>query len=151
MAGWPQRRNGSSGRSRGFTLVEVMIVVVIVAILASIAYPSYRDQMRKSRRSDAKNALMDAATRQEQFILDRNTYTTTMTELRYDTDPADSGEGYYSIDAVAGDCGTIVRCYTLTATPKADQPQASDAQCTSFSLASTGQRTATGSASSECW
>ena len=131
--------------------MEVMIVIVIVAILASIAYPSYRDQMQKARRSDAKNALMAAATRQEQFNLDRNTYTTSMTDLGYAASPYISEEGYYSVTAAAGACGTIARCYTLTATPVAGKPQANDAKCTSFSVSSTGQRTATGTAASTCW
>ena len=68
------KATGMRSRSRGFTLMEVMMVVVIVAILAAIAYPSYQEQVRKSRRSDAKQALMDAVNRQEQYILDHSTY-----------------------------------------------------------------------------
>lgn len=45
----------------GFTLMELMITVAIVGILAAIAYPSYSEQVARSRRSDAKAALMDAA------------------------------------------------------------------------------------------
>lgn len=148
---WAPRGAGRPGRGRGFTLTELMIVIVVIAVLASIAYPSYRDSVRKSRRADAKNALMDAVTRQEQFILDRATYTLNMTDLGYASDPAISEEGWYSFDAAAGACGTIARCFTLTATPRAGQPQASDTQCTSFLVASTGARTATGTLGAECW
>lgn len=47
-------------RARGFTLIELMIVVAIVAILAAVAYPSYRDSISKSRRAEARAQLMDA-------------------------------------------------------------------------------------------
>ena len=50
-------------RHRGFTLMEMMIVVVILGVLVTIAYPSYQEQVRKSRRGDAKQALLDAASR----------------------------------------------------------------------------------------
>lgn len=138
-------------RERGFTLGELMIVVVIVGILATIAYPTYQDQIRKSRRIDAKNALMNVANRQEQFILDRSTYTLDMTDLGFGTDPTVSTEGYYTVDAAVGACGVITRCFTLTATPVAGKSQAGDSKCTTFSLASSGARTATGTMGNECW
>jgi type IV pilus assembly protein PilE len=139
-------------RDRGFTMAEVLVVVAIVAILASIAYPSYTDQIRKSRRSDAKNALMDAANRLEQYILDRGTYTTTMTNLGFAADPAISEDGFYSFDAVAGDCGAIQSCFTLTATARGVQLQ--DLDCRRFIFQSTGARSAAKSndaANAECW
>ncbi|MDV7393712.1 type IV pilin protein, partial [Arthrospira platensis SPKY1] len=61
--------------SVGFTLIEVMIVVAIIAILAAIAYPSYQEQVRKSRRADAKVSLLDAVQRQERFFTVNNQYT----------------------------------------------------------------------------
>ena len=50
---------------RGFTLVELMIVIVIVAILLAVALPSYQNSVQKGRRADAKAALLDVANRQE--------------------------------------------------------------------------------------
>jgi type IV pilus assembly protein PilE len=49
----------------GFTLIEMVVVATIVAILAAIAYPGYQEHVRKSRRTDARNILLEAAQRQE--------------------------------------------------------------------------------------
>jgi type IV pilus assembly protein PilE len=54
-------------RSRGFTLLEVMITCAIVAILAAIAYPSYINSVQKSRRSEATAALLGVASQLERF------------------------------------------------------------------------------------
>jgi type IV pilus assembly protein PilE len=149
-------------RPAGFTLIELVIVIVIVSILASIALPAYQDSMRKGRRADAKAGLMDAANRQERFMLDRSAYTKDMKNLGFGDDPAISEEGYYSIDvdetATAALCGyafdpndNAPPCYVLTATPLAGEAQADDARCTKFSLNSSGAKAAEGSAASECW
>ena len=63
-------------RQRGFTLMEVMITVAIVGILAAIAFPSYQDSLRKSRRTDGKNALTQAVANMERFYAQNNTYAT---------------------------------------------------------------------------
>ena len=125
--------------NRGFTLIEVMIVVVIVGVLFGIALPGYQNSMEKGRRSDARAALLDAANRQEQYMLDRGTYTEDMEDLGYE-DPAVSPDGHYSLTAAACDGGSIARCFTLTATPKSDSPQADDERCTKFELGSDGSK-----------
>ncbi len=66
-------------RRCGFTLIELMIAMVIVAIIVAIAYPSYVEQVRKSRRAEAKAVLLEDA----QFM--ERTYTTTG---QYDKDSA---------------------------------------------------------------
>ena len=66
--------------SKGMTLVEVMIVVAIVAILVMVVYPSYTEQIRKTRRSDAKIALADLAQRQENYFADNNQYANLLTD-----------------------------------------------------------------------
>ena len=59
---------------RGFTLIEVMIVVAIIAILAAIAVPAYNDYMRRARVAEAVTALADMEARLEQFFQDNRTY-----------------------------------------------------------------------------
>ena len=63
-------------RVRGFSLIELMIVVAIVAILASVAYPSYRDSVLKGRRGEARAALAELMQQQERYMTQHNKYLT---------------------------------------------------------------------------
>ncbi len=67
----------------GFTLIELMVTVAIVAILSAIAYPAYTEYILKSRRTDARNALLDLAARQERFYSLNNQYSTVPSTLGY--------------------------------------------------------------------
>lgn len=134
--------------SRGFTLIELMIVVAIVAVLLLVALPAYQDQLQKGRRTDAMAALQDLAGRMEKFMLDRSTYTQNLADLDFS---ATSPEGYYTISVrapVGGSC-EITNCYVLDATPQG--VQAGDTKCTLFTLRSNGVKEATGTLGNDCW
>ena len=75
---------------RGFTLVELLIVVAIVAILALIALPSYQAQIRKGHRAAAQSYMMDLAQRQAQYLLDARAYASTEAALGYTATPQTS-------------------------------------------------------------
>lgn len=126
-----------SPRYRGFTLIEVMIVVAIIGILAAIAYPSYRDQVRRSNRSDAYSALTAMANAQEKFYLANNTYADTLAKLGFG---ATSNEGYYQLIIPNADATT----FTVRATPTGGQ--ADDTDCTQLDLTAAGQKTP-----AACW
>ena len=122
-----------------------MIVVVIVAIIVSIAYPSYQEQIRKTRRSDAQSALMNAAA-----ILERN-YTQFGHYGAGAAIPATSSENFYTLTAV----GTIAnsQIFTITAAPVAGTDQAND-RCGNLTINQTQQRGAVngnGLGEAECW
>ncbi|MEH6617468.1 MAG: type IV pilin protein, partial [Porticoccus sp.] len=70
-------------KSRGFTLIELMIVVAIVAILVGIAMPNYREYVLRSNRAVAKGALLEVASRQEQYFLNNRSYTHLLADLGY--------------------------------------------------------------------
>jgi len=94
--------------SRGFTLIELMIVVAIVGILAMIAYPSYLDSIRKSRRADAVAALGAGQLAQEKYRANNTTYgTAAQIGLA-----ANSPDSYYAMTV----SGTSATAYTITAT-----------------------------------
>jgi type IV pilus assembly protein PilE len=143
--------------SAGFTLIELMVALVIGAILLSVAIPSYNAQVRKSRRTDARTALLDLAGREERLYATTNAYSATPSALGYtaagDAFPMTVGSGYYQI-AVAANLGPPAT-FTLTATPIAGMGQENDADCASFAVDQAGRQTAwDGSAvdaSAACW
>ena len=127
---------------RGFTLIEVMIVVVIVAMLMMIAIPSYSYFMMKSRRGDTEAMLMDIAQREQQYLNDARAYAPSWTAF-YAALPADVST-YYTITicgatppAACGVPGGAPPFFVVVATPIAGTPQASDFTLT---LDSTGVR-----------
>jgi type IV pilus assembly protein PilE len=111
--------------SRGFTLVELMVTIAIVAMLAAIAVPTYQAQIRKSRRTEARSALLDTASREERFFATNNKYTQTATDLGYASFPAPVGNSYYTLSVVCNDkpCATG---FTATAAPVSTSTQAKD-------------------------
>jgi type IV pilus assembly protein PilE len=116
---------------KGFSLIELVMVITIVGILMAVAIPSYKSSTAKARRSDGQTALMDAMTREERYFTEHNTYTTNLATASAATT---SQEGYYTISAAA--CGAgISSCVKLTAT--AGSVQASDGNLT---LDSRGQK-----------
>lgn len=148
-------RNISTGARRaGFTLVELMITIVIGAILVSIAIPAYTSQIRKSRRTEARSAVLDLAGREERFYSTNNAYSSNPKELGYSTVVTDTwatvgaiGSGYYTIFVAA-----TATTYTITATKAGLQN--GDAQCATFAINQVGQQTATGSGTNptaDCW
>jgi len=132
---------------RGFTLIELMIVVAIAGILASVAYPSYVESVQRGNRAEARGILLEMAQ-----LLERN-----FTEAnRYDQDSAGNafalpviqsprtGTAKYAIQFTAGPAQTT---YTLGAVPAGTM--AGDA-CGTLTLTHTGVRGA-GGVVADCW
>ncbi|HUG04788.1 MAG TPA: type IV pilin protein [Steroidobacteraceae bacterium] len=88
-------------KSRGFTLIELMIVVVVVAILAAVAYPSYRESVRKGNRRAAQAEMMEIVNREHQFFIANRAYADTAT-LGYTLPPDVIGNYTHAVTLDAG-------------------------------------------------
>ena len=154
----PAARSRPAG---GFTLIELMVVVAIATILFAIAVPSYMTYIRHSRRTEAKTAILDLAGREERFLsTNPAAYTAVPGSLGYTAFGAANpvGNGYYFLTVCAPAAAACAPnppaapSYSIMATPAAGQSQVNDAQCTSFSVDSTGQQFSTGTGTvAYCW
>jgi type IV pilus assembly protein PilE len=100
-------------RQRGFTLIEMMIVVTVIGLLAALAFPTYMDQVRKARRSDGQDGLTRAVQRMELQYARNATYVGATLDNIAPTNITQSTDGYYTITITAQG----VTNYTLRATP----------------------------------
>jgi type IV pilus assembly protein PilE len=145
-------------RAGGFTLIELMVTIVVGSILIAIAVPSYQAQVRKSRRTEARNAVMDLAAREERYYSVNNDYSSSALQLGYG--PADApitaqsiGSGYYTItvnNVEANPVATPPTRATFKITADAAGSQLKDAVCQQFTVDDTGTQTSSPSAT-DCW
>ena len=106
--------------SKGFTLIETLLVVAIAGILITLAYPTYLDYITRARRVDGKTALIDLANRMEQFYAMHHSYQSATLATGKNTDVHNtnlSPEGWYTLSIVSQTATT----YELKATAQKAQ------------------------------
>ncbi|MDO6424687.1 type IV pilin protein [Saccharophagus degradans] len=137
---------------KGFTLIEVLVVLAIIGIIASLAVSSYSDSVQKTRRADGKSAVLQAAALQERWYAQNQQYTTEIADIG----GATSSEGFYSLtvsNILSGVTCDDFTCYTITAT--AVGAQASDSECGILSVDNLGRkksyRLGTTTETQDCW
>jgi type IV pilus assembly protein PilE len=128
--------------------MELMIVVAIVSILAAVALPAYTDHVRKSRRAEAASFLSDVVARQQQFLLDRRAFATSVTASAGAgglglTVPANVAS-YYSISMTTDN--NPPPSFTLSAAPQGDQTKE---KCGTLTITNAGIKSVSGSGN--CW
>jgi type IV pilus assembly protein PilE len=141
-------------RTRGFSLVELMVVIAVVAILSAIALGAYRQYMLRTNRTDGTMVLLKLQAAEEKYFLQNNTYTanlgtdglgvtggtgvTSMTTAR----------GFYTIAVAAGATTTLATSYLLTAAAAAGQVK--DTSCPTLTIDDQGIHGPSSTAAT-CW
>ena len=155
-------KNYKINPSKGFTLIEIMIVVAILGIISSIALPSYVEYVRKGKRADAKVELLRIAQMQESYFVENLSYakdlTTSTGGLGLGTTVLSEQEEYAitisSENSAGAACSGLAAnacsAFTLTATPQGGQ--ASDTKCKNLTFSNTGVKGISGTDTvKNCW
>jgi type IV pilus assembly protein PilE len=145
----PKKTLRHTNHSKGFTLIELMIVVAIVGILAAIAYPSYQEHVRKSRRADAQTAILELAQFMERHYTSNGKYLTAANAapvLPFTESPKDGTSKFFDLSFAAA---PTANTYTLRAVPKG--AMLGD-DCGTLTLTNTGAKgQAAGATLAQCW
>lgn len=157
----PLKDRSMRNSQKGFTLIELMIVVAVVAVLAAIAYPAYQEYALRARRAEGQSLLSEAAARQERWRAQNGKYMvegdkTNIAKLKlpYGANSefgATSEHGYYALE-IAADASGADGGYTLTA--KRIGAQGADKKCGDFTLTASGKRdlaAGTPGTPEQCW
>jgi len=127
--------------NRGFTLIEIMIVIAIIGIVITIGYPSLTEYVKKGRRAEVAGLLSEQAQILERFYSRTNLYT--------GATGLSAGNDYYTLTPTLAD-----QTFLLTATRKAGSAMAGD-KCGDFTITNTGVRSmvnaTSGLTTKDCW
>ncbi len=128
-------------KTKGFTLIEMMVVVAIVGILAAVALPSYQNYIIRAARVQAQTELLELASLQEKIFLNSTNYSPSVTTAYNGTAAGGLGrtsgqtkDGRY---ALALDITAPAQTFVLTATPVTGSAQVGDG---TISVSHNGER-----------
>jgi type IV pilus assembly protein PilE len=126
--------------NRGFTLIEIMIVIAIIGIVVTVGYPSLTEYMKKGRRAEIAGLLSEQAQILERNYSKNNVYSST---------GLSSGNDFYTITQELTE-----QSFTLTAVRRTGSSMATD-KCGDFKITNTGVRSVvnntSGVTAKDCW
>lgn len=139
-------------RTRGYSLIELMVIVAVLAIITAIAVPSYRTYMQRAQRADATAALLALRSAQEKFFLQNSRYVTSVADMTADKPAglglgATSEHGHYTVTIAAGATPNT----TFVATATATGGQTADSRCQTFTINEAGVRNSAPAGITTCW
>ena len=133
--------------NKGFSLIELMIVIAIIGILAGVAYPSYTGYVKKANRADAIDSLLLLAGRMEEYYMNNDSYVGATVNVAGTgtVGSSETSDKLYTLAVTvpAAPAGNFQ--YLLTATPVAPDPE-----CTTLTLNQLGKKDST-PVGSTCW
>ncbi len=136
--------------SKGFTIIEVLVVVAILAVLAAIAIPAYTKYVTSARRADGKSALVAAAQAMERYYTNNYTYVNaTIGTGSTDTIYSKSDSGYYNLSFTTPESGSTnpsASAFRIQAVADPNEKQANDTLCGTMTINQLGQKTP-----AACW
>ena len=137
-------------KNKGFTLIELMIVVAILGILAAVALPSYTSYVIRSKRTECRAAIMQVMQQQERYFTQQNTYlaytnsATSIPMLQFSGDSLVNSACTLASATCSG--STVSACVVVTGTPRYTDPVVAD-----ITMQSDGTKGCSGSDQTKCW